>query len=192
MSTDDPLQRFLARHPVVAVLSYLAFVAGLAAVSWATLADLNERGLALAATTDLLEQIEGRKPYSGGPASVLDAGRTGSPFLEGPTLTVAGATLQQRVTTAVTKVGGNVLSSQVELQGPQSKEGYVGLIVSCEIDQPSLQQLLYDLEAGMPFLFVDQLVVQAPQPGTGPEAASRLRVLISLSGKWEPSRGSLR
>ena len=49
---------------------------------------------------------------------------TGSPFLEGQTLTVAGAALLQRVADAVTKVGGNVLSSQVDVQGVQAKDGY--------------------------------------------------------------------
>ena len=54
-------------------------------------------------------------------------------------------------------------SSQVDLQGPQSKDGFVTLLISCEMEQPNLQKLLYDLEAGMPFLFIDQLVVQGPR-----------------------------
>src|SRR5271166_3591323 len=50
-------------------------------------------------------------------------------------------------------LGGNVLSSQIDLQGPHSAEGFIGLTESLEIDQASLQPLLYDLEAGMPYLF---------------------------------------
>jgi general secretion pathway protein M len=50
-----------------------------------------------------------------------------------------------------------------------------------------LQQLLYDLEAGMPFLFVDQLVAQGPaSPGATPEG--KLRVVISVSGQWQGSK----
>jgi hypothetical protein len=49
------------------------------------------------------------------------------------------------------------------MPGTQAKTGFVGLLVSCEMEQPSLQKLLYDLEAGMPFLFIDQLDVQVPQ-----------------------------
>jgi general secretion pathway protein M len=61
------------------------------------------------------------------------------------------------------------------------------MIASCEIDQPQLQQLLYDLEAGMPFLFVDQLVVQTPlaEAGTG---NGRLRILIEVSGQWRGTK----
>ncbi len=102
-------------------------------------------------------------------------------------MTVAGAALQQRIAGAVTKLGGTVLSSQVELDGTKSKQGYVSLVASCEVDQPALQQLLYDLEAGMPFLFVDQLVVQAAQAGIGQEGG-RMRVLLGVSGQWQGAR----
>jgi general secretion pathway protein M len=76
-----------------------------------------------------------------------------------------------------------VLSSQVELEGAEAKNGYISLIASCEIEQPALQQLLYDLEAGMPFLFVDQLVAQAPLPTTAGKG-ERMRVLLAVSGLW--------
>ena len=88
-------------------------------------------------------------------------------------MTVAGATLLQRVAGAITKVGGNIVSSQVDLQGPQAKDGFITVTANCEVDQPALQQLLYNIESGMPFLFVDQLVVQAP--AIGPRGASAAR-----------------
>src|SRR5262249_5999634 len=153
MNTDHPLDRYLARYPAVAVVGYVAALAVLAFISWSAAAGIYERHAALASATGLLEQVEGRKQTPGSTAASFGTAPAGSPFLEGETVTVAGATLQHRVATAVTKLGGGVLSSQVELQGTQSKEGFVSLIVSCEIDQPALQQLLYDLEAGMPFLF---------------------------------------
>ena len=45
------------------------------------------------------------------------------------------------------------------------------MTANCEVDQPSLQQLLYNIESGMPFLFIDQLVVQAPAMGPGSSVA---------------------
>jgi general secretion pathway protein M len=98
-------------------------------------------------------------------------------------LTIAGAALQQRLTNAVAKLGGNVQSLQVDLHGTQSVEGTVSLIASFEIDQPALQGLLYELESGKPFLFIDQQVVQAPNTGAVAQEA-RLRVLLTLSGRW--------
>ena len=44
-----------------------------------------------------------------------------------------------------------------------------------------LQQLLHDLEAGMPFLFIEQLAVEiAPQSDKG----ERMRVRLAVSGLW--------
>ncbi len=188
MSTQRPIHPWVARRPAQALLSYAAAVVALLAVTWVILADLNDKRRTLAAATDLLEQMEGRKPGAHGSPTAAENGRTGSPFLEGQTVTVAGAALQQRVNTAVTKVGGNVLSSQVDLQGNHAKDGFVSLITSCEVDQPSLQQLLYDIEAGMPFLFVDQLVVQGPQGGSGQEPGGRMRVLLAVSGQWQAAK----
>jgi general secretion pathway protein M len=55
------------------------------------------------------------------------------------------------------------------------------------MEQPNLQKLLYDLEAGMPFLFIDQLVVQGPQASTIGGGA-RMRILIAVSGQWKGAK----
>jgi general secretion pathway protein M len=132
----------------------------------------------------MLEQFEGRRPAATRNETGGVTAPSGSPFLEGATVTVAGAALLQRVTAAVTKLGGSVLSSQVDLQGTEAKAGFLSVIASCEIDQPGLQQLLYDVEAGMPFLFIDQLVVQAPT-NFGSATDGKLRVLLTVSGQWK-------
>ena len=109
---------------------------------------------------------------------------TGSPFLEGPTVTVAGAALMQRVSIAVTQLDGRITSSQVELLSTQFGDGFVGVTASLEIAQPDLQKLLYDLEAGMPFLFIDQLVAQGPA-ASGDSEGARMRVLLTVYGQWQ-------
>jgi general secretion pathway protein M len=184
MKTAHPIDRYLVRYPGVATLAYGLALVVLLLIAWGALASVYERYTAYVAAGELLDQMEGRKPGAAGVNAGANAAPTGSPFLEGPTVTVAGAALQQRINGAVTKVGGNVLSSQVDLEGSKAKQGYVSLVASCEVDQPALQQLLYDLEAGMPFLFVDQLVVQAPQSGTS-EEGGRMRVLLGVSGQWQ-------
>ena len=183
MISDNAFDRFLARFPAAAPAAYVVVLALLLLSIWTAVSDLLERQRTVDAAADMLARLEGRKPRSqadggGGATGPVPAG---SPFLEGQTVTVAGAALLQRVATAVTQAGGNVLSSQVELQGSQSKDGFVSLIASCEIDQASLQPLLYDLEAGMPFLFVDQLVAQAPVSAS---EGGRTRVLLAVSGLW--------
>lgn len=182
MTTVNPIERYLTRFPLAATFAYTALVAALVLAIWIAVADIFERRQTVAAAADMLARLEGRAPRS--PAdrgTVAGPVPAGSPFLEGQTVTVAGAALLQRVAAAVTQVGGNVLSSQVELQGTQSKDGYVSLIASCEMDQASLQPLLYDIEAGMPFLFVDQLVAQAPVSAS---EGGRTRVLLAVTGLW--------
>jgi general secretion pathway protein M len=183
MSTSALIERYLARVPHAAAIGYAGLIAVLSFVVWGSVGDIMEQRRAVAASTDILNQIEGRSPTrSGGDIAV-----TGSPFLEGPSVTVAGAALLQRVAGAVTRVGGNVLSSQVELQGPPAKTGFVSVTASCEFEQPALQQLLYDLEAGMPFTFVDQLVVQAPATSSS-TPGGKLRVLLGVSAQWQGAK----
>jgi general secretion pathway protein M len=152
-----------------------------------SIAGILDHRRALAQTSDLLDQLQGRKARAG--AAAGSAEHPGTPFLEGLTVTVAGATLLQRVATAVGNVGGTVQSSQVDVLGTQAKDGFVGLVVSCEMEQPSLQKLLYDLEVGMPFLFVDQLDVQVPQTSVASESvAGKIRVVLGVAGQWQDNR----
>jgi general secretion pathway protein M len=187
-----PLGRYLARHPSLGVLGYVGLVLALLLASWVALADIYQRRADLAAASEMLDRLEGRKRAGGGGLR-SGAVPAGSPFLEGPTVTVAGAAILQRVSNAVRQFGGNVLSSQVELEGTQSKGGMISVTMSCELDQPQLQELLYDLEAGMPFLFVEQLIAQAPQGiagggGVTGTEGGRLRVLLGVSGQWQEGK----
>jgi len=169
-------------RPLLAVGAYVMIVIVLLAMVWSGISDILDRRQAIAASADLLAQLEGRKPNAARAGATETQVPTGSPFLEGQTLTVAGAALLQRVADAVTKVGGNVLSSQVDVQGVQAKDGFVSVLASCELDYKSLQKLLYDLEAGMPFLFIEQVVAQTPQ--TGSAETGRMRLLLSVAGRW--------
>ena len=177
------LKKYLIASPITAAIAYAGLVLVLVAVIVSSVVDILSQRAAVAASAEMLEQLEGRKPMKSRSA---EAGMpSGSPFLEGATVTVAGAALLQRVAGAVTKLGGNVLSSQLDVQGTQAKAGFVSMITSCELDQPALQPLIYDLEAGMPFLFIDQLSVQAPTTSSG---EGKLRILLAVSGQWQGAK----
>jgi len=185
MSTWKLIEGYISRIPHGAALGYAALVLIFVTMTVTSIMDVFDRREALAEAAETLSRLEGRLP-KGAPGEET-TGATGSPLLEGPTVTVAGATLLQRVAGAITKVGGNIVSSQVDLVGPQSKDGFITVTANCEVAQPSLQQLLYNVEAGMPFLFIDQLVVQAPAIGPG-VAGGKMRVLISVSGQWQATK----
>ena len=182
MNAGNVMTRAL-QSPLIAVMAYFAVLGSLAFTSAVAIVNIFDHQRALAQTSDLLDQLRGRKPRD--PAQ-LSAEHPGTPFLEGPTVTVAGAALLQRVASAVGNAGGTIQSSQVDVLGKEAKDGFVGLVVSCEMEQPALQKVLYDLEAGMPFLFVDQLDVQVPQTTARNEAGSgRIRVMLGVSGQWK-------
>ena len=187
MTADIALNSYLARYPYAAAAGYFALVAALLVTLWLALAGMLQERAALADSRDILGKLEARQQSPDARNSPAGAVPAGSPFLGGETITVAGATLLQRVAGAITQFGGSVQSSQVDLQGPQSKDGFVILSISCEMEQPNLQKLLYDLEAGMPFLFIDQLVVQAPRE-SATAAAARMRLLITVSGQWKGTK----
>src|SRR5487761_2593116 len=182
MNLSASLRRSFAASPILAAAAYAGLVLGLLAIVVGSVVDNLDQRAAVASSAAMVEQLEGHKALAAGGRSA-DAGMpSGSAFLEGATVTVAGAALLQRVAGAVTKLGGNVLSSQLDVQGTHSKAGFVSMVASCELDQPALQALIYDLEAGMPFLFIDQLAVQAPAASSG---EGKLRILLAVSGQWQ-------
>jgi general secretion pathway protein M len=185
MNLTDTLRKLLTASPVVAATIYAGLLVVLLTVVVSSVLDLLGQQAAVNASAAMLEQLEGRKASGPGRSPADAAMPLGSAFLEGATVTVAGAALLQRVASAVTKFGGNVLSSQLDVQGTQAKAGFVSMIASCELDQPALQPLIYDLEAGMPFLFIDQLAVQAPTTSSGD---GKLRVLLAVSGQWQGAK----
>ncbi len=140
----------------------------------------------VAALRQRLADIDAHVRAKTSPAAAGAPAPVGSPFIEATTVTLAGAALQQRVEQAVAKAGGALLSEQVELDGPAAKDGFLSLTANLELDPPALQPLLYDLEAGMPYLFVDTLDAQSPL-AFGDAESGRMRVTISVTGKWEPA-----
>jgi general secretion pathway protein M len=185
MTSAHAISRTLTHSPLIAVVLYIAVAGALLATTGFAVLDILDHERGLAQTSDLLDQLRGRGLRGAGASSVA-AEHPGTPFLEGPTVTVAGATLLQRVAAAVGNVGGTIQSSQVDVLGTQAKDGLVGLVVSCEMEQPALQKLLYDLEVGMPFLFVDQLDVQVPQmTSVNDNGSGRIKVVLGVSGQWQ-------
>jgi general secretion pathway protein M len=177
------LRKILTASPLVAAAAYAGLVVVLLFIIVSAIADVLGQRAEVASSATMLEQLEGRRPAAARDFLGNGTMPAGSAFLEGATVTIAGATLLQRVAASVAKFHGNILSSQVELQGTQAKSGFLGMIASCEIDQPELQPLLYELEAGMPFLFIDQLVVQTPNVSSDSKSG-KLRILLAVSGQW--------
>ena len=176
----------IGRRQALAVCSYLGVVIALLAISLVLIADLRDKAAEIDAAQARLDQLSERSRTSLSASIASNGGVSGSPFLDGKTITIAGAALQQRIETAVAKAAGALMSSQVELDGPDAKNGFVGLTASMEVSQPAVQTILYDIEAGMPYLFVDKLSIQSPEVFGEPETG-RMRMTVGVVGQWRSS-----
>ena len=175
----------LERFPTAAAAAYVGLIALFLFATIGTALDILERRGAVGAASEILDRLEAHGPERAPAARANVTVPPGSPFLEGGNASLAGAALLQRVSAATKRVNGNTLSSQVDLLGPKSKAGFITATSSFEIDPVQLQPLLYDLEAGMPFLFVDELVIQAPSAST---PGGKLRVLLGVSGQRQSQK----
>jgi general secretion pathway protein M len=176
----------IGRRQALAVVAYIGVVIALMAVSLFLIADLRDKAAEVAAAQMRLDQLSERSQPSLLASSASNAGVSGSPFLDGKTITIAGAALQQRIEAAVAKANGLLTSSQLQLDGPDAKNGFINLSASMEVSQPAVQTILYDIEAGMPYLFVDKLSIQSPEVFGEPETG-RMRMTVGVVGQWRSS-----
>jgi len=171
MISAAAINDLVSRHARLGALAYAAAILMLVALNPMLIVDLAQQYHTRNSSLEQLEQLKARLKLPAG-SSLGD-----SPFLEGDSETQASAALLKRLTTASAQAGANVLSSEVEPQA-NAKDGYLKAMTTCELEEPALQRLLYDLEAGMPLLSVDQILVQ-PASERG-----KLRVVIGVSGLW--------
>jgi general secretion pathway protein M len=186
MSQSPSIDHQLTRYRSVSTLLFVALLLLFFLATLFALMELGQRYRAVNASAEILARLEARSHFSSSSPEEGEISLSrGSPFLEGPTVTVASAALLQRTTAAITSAGGSVISSETEPQGTQSKDGYLRIMATCELEQGALQTLLFDIEAGMPFLFVDQLVAQTATPAS---KGGRMQVLLGISGLWRTTK----
>lgn len=177
MSALRPIGSSVGPSPNVAGLIFVALIITACLTTLMMYANILEQFRARNASVDLLSRLEGRLPQRSG----ANARPPGSPFLAGQTATIASAALLQRLTTIVTGAGGTIISTEMIQSGAQSKDGFLSAIANCELEHDALQRVLYEIEAGLPFLFVEQLIVQ---PSSGPGESGKLRVTLGVTAQW--------
>lgn len=175
------IEDLLTRFRLASVIAYLVLVALFVSITILTVLDIQQSRVAAVSAAEILQTLQSHTTARTSAAAQSDVSvPAGSPFLEGATVSVAAAALLQRVLLASKRVNGNTLSSQVDLLGPRSKAGFVSATFILEIAPTALQPLLYDLEAGMPFMFVDELVIQASSAAAD---KGKLRLVLGVSAQ---------
>ncbi len=184
MTVRDSIIGHVTRHARVAALVYVGVTALFFVVIISSLLGVAGQWKELNQSREMLAQLRAHVHAAPAEAQLSNASRPpGSPFVEGPTVTLAEAALITRVTGAVTRAGGSVISSEVASRDDRSHAGHIEVIVSCEIEQVAMQRLIYDIESGMPFLFIDRLDADA---SSGPSKS--IRLVLGVSGLWQSAK----
>lgn len=146
----------------------------------------------IAQSTDLLQRYQAlveEQPKLAERLSVLEtADANSAAYLEGTSDALAAADLQDLASEAIEITGGEVRSTQglpaVNIEdGPSLRKIAVNLRFSTDID--GLAEALYELEAGEPILFIDQLQVSAEgsrQAKLEAESTQKLDVRLGIFG----------
>ena len=170
------------REQVIAVGALGLLVAACVLAVAFTLELRLDAGQELADRQDVLARLEARAQSR---PNAHDAGRPATApaqaFLDAPTAGLAGAELQAYVARLADQHA--VLVSFGTQPAAGDEADVVRVEASLDVDLNDLQILLYQLESGTPYVFVDSLTVRAAMAGGGVESA-RLRVTLGLRALW--------
>jgi general secretion pathway protein M len=200
----------LSRHASLAALAYAGVL--LCVFGWIILMAFGNNGLQteFAAKADMLDTIKRRGIPDLAQGDRLQKNQFAT--ISAATETIAASTLQTYVLGELEKAGGTVQSIQAE----SSRGGGIGgggggggggaagtppttgglhrlsAQLSFESGNSQLQQLLFELETGTPFVFVDTLSVQPSNNVEGGRVGDRLRVNLVVSSYWQdqPAAGT--
>lgn len=104
MTARTIVERGLNYSPLVAGVIYATVLCLLLASAIYSIADIWSGASALSDTEELLALLQGRNAIVQSDGGAMN----GSPFVEGSSVTIAGAALLQRVASAVTKANGTI------------------------------------------------------------------------------------
>jgi len=139
----------------------------------------------LDARSEVLSQLEAHikarnaRPTSGAVAPA-------AAFLTAQTQGLAGAQLEAHLQQMAAAQHATVISSGLDPTRHEDRPDSIRLQATLDMNLEALQRMLYQLESGTPYVFVDSLSVQIP--GSGAHRAVEdplLRVTLGLRAIWQ-------
>jgi general secretion pathway protein M len=142
------------------------------------LADLAER-------RDRLQGLEARTRSVVDPRrQVRSSAAPAVAFLDAPTSGLATAQFQAYLSQLVADQHAILVSSGVPSANRDDKSDAIALQIALNATLPALQALLYRLESGVPYVFVDALSMQPGGSGERAAADPVLKVNLTLHAFW--------
>jgi hypothetical protein len=141
-----------------------------------------DAGRELAERRELLSRIEA-KVQAGANRPVAVAPPTA--FLDAPTQGIAGAQLQAYLAQVADNQHASLMSSGGEAAKREDVPDTIRLQATLDISSKALRGMLYELESGTPYVFVDALTVQPAGPTAGRSVEDPLlRTTLGLRALW--------
>lgn len=128
---------------------------------------------ALAGEAELRAEIERLRQSDSGP----------DPFLKGESSQIIAANLQNQIQTMVSGDSSEFRSTQVLPEAQEEGFEKIGLRVTLTASVPAMQKLLYDIEAAVPALFIDNLDIRTNvRRRRNVEVTDRLQIRFDVFG----------
>jgi hypothetical protein len=138
----------------------------------------------LADKQDLLARLQARaasRPDLRNSAKVASA--PAQAFLDAPTAGLAGADLQAQVA-RLAEEHATLVSFGVQPAAGEDATDVVRIEASMDITLRELQVLLYELESGTPYVFVEAMTLHTTGPAAEGAEDPQLRVTLGLRALW--------
>jgi len=135
---------------------------------------------------DTLARLEARARVDGPGRTITTA--PASAFLDASTQGLAGAQLQAYLTQTAGAQQAAIISSGLEPTKREDTPDTIRLQATFEVGLVALQAILYRLETGTPYVFVEALAIQpAGAAGGRPSEDPLLRATLSVRAFWRRS-----
>ncbi len=145
----------------------------------------------LADGQDMLARLEAAHQRSGPkPTASEEAGTApDTAFLNAPTSGLASAQFEAYLSQLASAQQASVVSSGVQQSNHAEAPEIVRIQATLDIHYGALQTLLYQLETGTPYVFVDSLTLQPPNAGSQHQANdSIMKVTLILRALWHQTQ----
>jgi general secretion pathway protein M len=140
----------------------------------------------LAERQEIVTQLETRARANGPGRSIGAAPATA--FLDAPTQGLAGAQLQAYLAQTASDQQAGLISSELEPTKREDTPDTIRLQATIEMGLVPLQAMLYRLESGTPYVFVEALTIQPAATAAGrPPEDPLLRATLSVRAFWRRS-----
>jgi general secretion pathway protein M len=183
MSAARLSNRAIGAVTVLLLLLLLSAGGGLAGFSI-----LESKWIELDAQQTQLDNLKRRRPAAPS-GNGADAAITVNPFLGEENFALAANALQKRVVGMIEETEGKLVTISVDppVAGDEDLARRVSVQVTAELTNEALQKVLYQLESGVPFAFIDSFSVSRTEAREGAakdetKEAPRLSVSMNITG----------